>query len=179
MILSLVLCAAAWAQVGPAPRPPSGGSLSPVGPSTGPAATTPAGEEGGEVSGTGAGTSARNGRDDVNCDDFRFQEEAQDFFERQGGLRGGDEDKLDEDPGEDDGRACEDLPSRDEGGSAGGEDFDDDTPSGGVASGYGPPAPTRGATTTDGRPPFGLLVGGTLLALCLIAAAVTRRCERQ
>ena len=131
IIVSLALCAVAWAQGSDEPTTSDEPAMQGQGPGNGE-------EDGQEVSGSGTGGSdARNGRDDMNCDDFRFQEDAQEFFERQGGLQGGDEDKLDEDPGEDDGQACEDLPSRDEGGSTGGEDFDDDTPSGGVASGYG------------------------------------------
>lgn len=63
-------------------------------------------------------------------------------------MEGGpDEDphRLDEDSGEDDGIACENLPSEDGGGTEGGDDGE--TPAGGVDSGYGRvrPQPEVGA----------------------------------
>ncbi|WP_405851173.1 excalibur calcium-binding protein [Streptomyces sp. NBC_00090] len=45
---------------------------------------------------------------DLNCGDFRFQEDAQSEFER----NTSDPNRLDEDQGPDDGIACEALPSR-------------------------------------------------------------------
>ncbi len=150
-------CAAAWAQG----EDEGGGDEPPV-----------------EAQGSGtraeaAGSDdATNGRDDLNCEDFRFQEDAQDFFDRQGGLEGGDEDRLDEDPGDDDGDACEDLPSRDvQGGSSGGSDLDDDgTPSGGVDSGFGPKAPAPEV----GAPPGTLIVGAGLGVFMLIGLGIVR-----
>ncbi len=107
-----------------------------------------------------------NGVDDVNCEDFEFQEDAQDFFDRQGGLDGGDEDRLDEDPGEDDGDACEDLPSRS---AEGGGSDSSSTPSGGVDSGLGGTAPKP---TGGGIAPLVLVGGG---AIVLFTGLVLRR----
>lgn len=45
---------------------------------------------------------------DLNCSDFTYQEDAQTFFE----LDRSDPHRLDEDPGPDDGVACEALPRR-------------------------------------------------------------------
>ncbi len=124
-----------------------------------------AGSDGsGSVDGEGTSDST-NGQDDVNCDDFQFQEDAQEFFRSQGGS---DEDRLDEDDGEDDGIACEDLPSRDEGG-------ENDFPEGGVETGLG------GATagpSGGSRVNLPLAAGGTALALLslgLAAIALRRR----
>jgi Excalibur calcium-binding domain len=42
-----------------------------------------------------------------NCDDFDSQGQAQDYYDQQGGVSGGDPDGLDRDQ---DGTACEALP---------------------------------------------------------------------
>jgi len=103
----------------------------------------------------------------VNCEeDFDFQEDAQEFFDSQGGLDGEDEDRLDEDPGEDDGDACEDLPSRDDSDSG-------STPSGGVDSGAG-----GMAAKPDGGSIAPLVLGGlaaTAALLAVLGVAVRRR----
>lgn len=160
VLLLLALSAPAWAQGGDEPVR-----------SDDPSAEQ--GEEGaGEASGAGTGASdARNGRNDVNCEDFDFREDAQAFYERQGGRAGGDEDKLDEDPGPDDGEACEHLPSRGGESPGGGGDFDGDTPAGGIDSGYGPMAPA-----SEAGPPLPLIGGGLgVLALVGLGVARTRR----
>lgn len=117
--------------------------------------------------------SVSNGRGgcerDRDCTtDFRFQEEAQRFFRSRGGPEQ-DPHELNADPEEDD-LACDDLPSENDGGSGGGGDFDDDTPSGGVDSGYGPVAPERQA---DSPLPFALL-GAGLGVLALVGIGVGR-----
>ena len=53
-------------------------------------------------------TGAAHARSDLDCADFAFQEDAQAEFDRD--LA--DPDRLDEDRGQDDGIACEDLPRR-------------------------------------------------------------------
>ncbi len=119
-----------------------------------------------EASGEDDGFENTNGRDDVNCEeDFDFQEDAQEFFDSQGGLDGEDEDGLDEDRGEDDGIACETLPSRD--------DDSGSTPSGGVDSGAG-----GTAAKPDGGSIAPLVLGGlaaTAALLAVLGVAVRRR----
>ena len=95
---------------------------------------------------------------DRDClSDFDTQQEAQEFFESRGGPDD-DPHRLDEDPGEDDGVACENLPSR-------------SAPEGGVATGLG-------GATTDGSASASLLGIGALLCLLGLAlggAALQRR----
>lgn len=131
--LSLALCAGAWAQDGDEPV------------SSDDPTVQPQGEGGAEDGGRAEATGGR----DLDCSDFDTQEEAQRFFEEQGGPEE-DPHRLDEDPGEDDGQACENLPSE---GDVGAGD-DDETPAGSVESGYGPvrPQPEVGA--------WPLLLGG-------------------
>ena len=161
-LLLLLVAAPAWAQGGD--EPVSSDDPSAQG-------EEPTAEEGGEVSGAST-DDARNGRNDVNCEEFQFQEEAQELFDRQGGREGGDEDRLDEDPGPDDGQACEDLPSRGDGGDTAGGDTDDDTPSGGVDSGFGPVAREPAG---DAPPPIALVGTGLgVLALVALGLAVAR-----
>ena len=151
--LSLALCASAWAQAGDEPTASSE-------PSTQQRPEEPT-----------AAAAERNGRNDVNCGDFRFREDAQEFFHRQGGREGGDEDRLAEDR---DGQACETLPS---GATAGGDDaggydaagydaggYDDSTPVGGVDSGYGP--------TKDADSP--LVIGEGLGLFALLGFGIVR-----
>jgi hypothetical protein len=109
---------------------------------------------------------ASNGVDDVNCEDFDFREEAEDFFEA--GNRE-DEDRLDEDPGEDDGMPCENLPSR----SDSEDDSDDgDTPEGGVDSGLGG---TAKQSSSASPAPFVWISAAALLTLVLGGLALCWR----
>ncbi len=153
VILSLVLCAGASAQDGDEPV----NSDDP---------TVRAQGEGGAEDESGA--EAAGGRD-VDCSDFDTQEEAQRFFESQGGP---DEDphRLDEDPGEDDGQACENLPSE---GDVGARD-DDETPAGSVESGYGPvnPEPEAGSSL-----PLAIGAGLGLITLLGLGILRLRRAE--
>lgn len=79
---------------------------------------------GGTDTGTGTGSSPVEGGggasfatgDELNCEDFEFQEDAQEVFDQDPDDPHG----LDEDTGPDDGIACEALPSRTDGGAAGG-----------------------------------------------------------
>lgn len=121
-----------WAQGGDEPASSDGPNVQAQGEGIGE-------EEGGAE---GAGSER-----DLDCSDFETQEEAQRFFESRGDF---DEDphRLDEDPGEDDGRACEDLPSGNEDGSGGGGS-DNDTPSGSVDSGFGPVSPAPEASESS------------------------------
>ncbi len=144
MIISLVLCAGALAQGGD--DPVSAEAPTVLGPSSGE-------EDVGEEEGVEATASDQ----DLDCSDFNTQDEAQRFFESRGGP---DEDlhRLDEDPGEDDGRACENLPSD----NGGGDVDDDETPAGSVDSGFGPvdPGPEAGArlSLTGAGAGIGLLI---------------------
>lgn len=108
-------------------------------------------------------------QEDLNCDDFDTQEEAQAI--------------LDEDPSDphgldadDDGIACEDLPSQDgEGTDDDGEDTTEDTgdsedagdPSGGVDAGGGGTAATGVTLTQASLTAAGALILGGLAALGL------------
>ena len=173
LILALALCAPAWAQdetdgQAGADEPAVEAQGAGGGSGSGSGGTD---DSGAEVSGSGSGggSDANNGLDDLNCEDFDFQEDAQDFFDRQGGRDGGDEDRLDEDPGPDDGDACEDLPSRDSGG--GGDSGT--TPSGGVDSGAGGTAPIDEPAWLDSLPVA--VVGGLVTVLLLGVRAVRRR----
>jgi len=115
---------------------------------------------------------ASNGQDDVNCEDFDFREEAEEFFEA--GNRE-DEDRLDEDPGEDDGMPCETLPSRDDGedDDDGGEDDDDGgVPEGGVDSGLGGTA--KQSSNATNAPLLGIGVAA-ILTMTLGGIALRRR----
>ena len=155
VVLSLALCAGAWGQSAEEPA----GSDNP-----------PAAQREGSGEEAGATASER----DVNCSDFETQEEAQRFFEEQGGPEK-DPHRLDEDPGEDDGRACENLPSEDAGSGAGSEGDggrDGETPVGSVDSGYGPVAPAR-----EVRPiaPIGLVAASASLTLLVLSGFVYRR----
>lgn len=109
-------------------------------------------------------------QDDLNCDDFEFQEDAQA--------------ELDQDPsdphgldGDDDGIPCEDLPSRgsdtsDDGAddASGGEDADEgQMPAGGVDAGAG------GAAATDMVTIPAVFAAAGALLLGGVAAAVLRR----
>jgi len=108
---------------------------------------------------------ASNGQDDVNCEDFDFREEAEEFFEA--GNRE-DEDELDEDDGEDDGMPCETLPSRDDG-----EDDDDGgVPEGGVDSVLGGTA--KQSSNATNAPLLGIGVAA-ILTMTLGGIALRRR----
>lgn len=145
LLLLLALSPPAWAQGGDEPV------------SSDEPSTQAQGEGTGEEEG---GAEAAGSERDRDCSDFDTREEAQEFLESRGGP---DEDphQLDEDPGEDDGQACENLPS---------EGSDDDTPSGGVDSGYGPVVPESAA----GAPPTIALVGTGLGVLALVGLGVAR-----
>lgn len=94
---------------------------------------------------------------DRNCEDFDTQEEAQRFFNQ---TRPDDPDDLDRD---DDGLACETLPS------AGA----DRTPNGGVESGFGGAAPS---VSTDPAAPLLAAAGAlALLSVALGGLALRRR----
>jgi hypothetical protein len=96
--------------------------------------------------------------DDRNCDDFEFQEDAQDYFEDHGGSADNNVDVLDRDR---DGVACQNLPSR-------------NAPTGGIDSGGGgtAPAPDSGPV---GPVPFTL--GGAVIGLlvALLGPSLRRR----
>ena len=167
LMLALALCAPAFAFAQETEEPAAGDE--PAVEAQGTSEDGPDGEpeSGAEASGEDDGFENTNGRDDVNCEeDFDFQEDAQEFFDSQGGLDGEDEDRLDEDPGEDDGDACEDLPSRDDSDSG-------STPSGGVDSGAG-----GMAAKPDGGSIAPLVLGGlaaTAALLAVFGVAVRRR----
>ncbi len=156
LMLALALCAPAWAQDEEAGTDETTVEAQGV-------------EEGGDESGEDVEASGvdesegNNGVDDVNCRDFDFQEDAQEFFDRNGGIDGEDEDRLDEDPGEDDGIACEDLPSRDDDSDSGA------TPSGGVDSGMGGTAPKPASAIAP------LILGGVAGAVVLLGTGVAAR----
>ena len=146
LILALALCAPAWAQDDTEATADEPAAVE----AQGSADESDGSDEEGDVEASGesspsseySGPSfdrANNGRDDVNCRDFDFREDAEEFFEA-GGRE--DEDELDEDPGDDDNMPCETLPSRDDAG--GGDDSGSDEgsfPEGGVDSGLGGTAP--------------------------------------
>lgn len=111
-------------------------------------------------------------QDDLNCDDFTFQEEAQA--------------ELDQDPSDphgldrdNDDIACETLPSRDgqapadgEAGEAGAEaDDDGQAPTGGVATGAGGTAATGGSLVQAA----GFVLTGALALGGLVAALLRSR----
>lgn len=97
----------------------------------------------------------------LNCDDFEFQEDAQAVLDRDPS----DPHNLDSD---DDGIACESLPSRGDGGG-GGDDDSGGAPSGGVDTGAGGTAPLR----SDGTP--WTLVAGVTAAIVAAAGLAVRR----
>lgn len=76
--------------------------------------------------------------EDRNCPDFDFQEDAQEYFEENGGSAENNVDELDADG---DGEACESLPSRDDGDIADGDDAV--PPRGGIDTGLGGTARER------------------------------------
>jgi hypothetical protein len=90
--------------------------------------------------------------DSHNCSDYEYQEDAQ------AALTAGDPDNLDAD---NDGRACEDLPSRGGGsnGNGEGEEEEPTQPEGGVDAGSG------GTADGDINGAAGLVGVGTLLAV--------------
>ena len=120
---------------------------------------------------TGSGDSSntqtnRQGGDDGDLDsardrdcktDFTFQEQAQGFFDRHGGSRSNNVDRLDEDG---DGIACESLPS------------ESGAPVGGIDTGGG-----GTATAGDGGSPlpFALAGAGLGLLVVLLASSLRRR----
>ncbi len=105
----------------------------------------------------GGGTGDPGDRD---CSDFSSQEEAQDFFESEGGPEE-DPHGLDAD---NDGQACEDS---DFGGG------DGDVPEGGIDSGSGP---TTGPKEEDGASPFALgALALVVVGVGLGTTAVRRR----
>ena len=107
-------------------------------------------------------------QDTLNCDDFATQEEAQAELERDpsdpNGLDGNDND----------GRACESLPSG--GGSTDGADETTDTTAGSTATTTRPQQPADGqlARTGEYSLPLGL-TGAALLAMGAAMAHVSRR----
>lgn len=123
------------------------------------------------VGGGGSGGSADSG--DLNCPDFASQQEAQDFFEAQGGPAE-DPHNLDAD---NDGQACEDS---DFGGGGGGTDVggagadDGATPKGGVDSGFGP---TAGPRVEGGVPPLAIGLVLVVLGMGLTAIVLRRRTD--
>lgn len=83
---------------------------------------------------------AAGAQTDLNCDDFEFQEDAQAVLDQDPSDPNG----LDSD---NDGIACEDLPSGSGGGGTGGGDTDEGgAPVGGVDTGAGGAAPAGGGT---------------------------------
>jgi hypothetical protein len=103
---------------------------------------------------------------DRNCPDFDFQEDAQDFFDDNGGSPDNNFDELDANG---DGVACEDLPSRESDDDAGDDEGDDAAaPRGGVDTGLGGTAGERGLSVLG-------LVGLCLLAVCGALAFGRRR----
>jgi hypothetical protein len=116
------------------------------------------------VSATLVWSGAAGAQDVLNCDDFDFQEDAQAELDRNpadpNGLDGNDNDGL----------ACESLPSR--GGAVSGElaaDADSQTPTGGVQTGFG-------GTADDGGLPWApALVGGLILLGLAVPASRLRR----
>ena len=100
-----------------------------------------------------------------NCDDFEFQEDAQAVLDQDPS----DPHNLDSD---DDGIACESLPSRGDGGGGGGGDDDSGgAPSGGIDTGAGGTAPLR----SDGTP--WTLVAGVATAMAAAAGLAVRRLQ--
>jgi hypothetical protein len=97
---------------------------------------------------------------DKDCPDFTFQEDAQDYFDRNGGSEDNDFDNLD---AEGDGLACESLPSR------------DDAPTGGPDTGGGGTAPPPNGGSSAGPLPF--VLGGAALGLliALLGPSLRRR----
>ncbi len=169
MILSLALCAGAWAQGGDEPVSSDDPTL--LEPRTGEEGTVPAtGSEGSgsdQCPGARSSLNARTGEceRDRDCENFTFQEEAQRFYISRGGPEEDDHD-LNRDSNEDD-QACEELPSENDGG---GDSDDEGTPSGGIDSGFGPVTP---APETDAPLPLGL-VGAGLGVLGLVGLGVAR-----
>ena len=169
LMLALALCAPAWAQ---------GEDAETTGDPAAVEAQGADGEGDSSTEGSGAegdGFENTNGVDDVNCEeDFDFQEEAQRFFESQGGLDGEDEDNLDDDsPEPDDGDACESLPSEDSGSEDTGGGDSGSFPAGGVDSGAGGTAPIAEPAWLDSLPVA--VIGGLVTILLLGARAVRRR----
>ena len=103
-----------------------------------------------ESFGEGGASGESGDSGDRDCADFASQQEAQDFFESEGGPEE-DPHRLDAD---NDGQACEDS---DFGG--GGVGSDGDVPEGGIASGFGPT--TGQQEPRDAHP---LLLGALVLA---------------
>jgi hypothetical protein len=96
---------------------------------------------------------------DRDCPDFDFQEDAQDYFDRNGGSSTNDFDNLD---GDGDGVACQNLPSR-------------NAPTGGADTGGGGTAPPPQAGSRPGPAPF--VLGGAALGflLALLGSSLRRR----
>jgi Excalibur calcium-binding domain len=117
-------------------------------------------------SGTGDGGGSGGGQD-RDCPDFSSQEEAQRFFESQGGP-GQDPHRLDAD---DDGQACEDF---DYGGGSEGGSGDSGKPKGGVQAGFGGLAP-RVETAWTARASLPFVVGGVLLMLVGVGVLIASR----
>jgi hypothetical protein len=97
--------------------------------------------------------------EDRDCPDFDSQEEAQDFFEDNGGSPDNNVDRLDADG---DGEACEDSSFVDDQGD------DEAAPSGGIDTGLGGTAGERGPSVLG-------LLGLCLLAVCGALAFGRRR----
>lgn len=103
---------------------------------------------------------------DRDCADFSSQQEAQDYFDENGGSATNNVDRLDDDG---DGIACEALDS--------GSDGTSDSPAGGVDTGGGgtatPPAPDGPLVPVLGGASAGLLIGiGMIFALRRRSASV-------
>lgn len=101
-------------------------------------------------------------QEEFDCEDFQFQEDAQAVLDQDPS----DPHNLDSD---DDGVACESLPSRGGGGGGGGDDDSGGAPVGGVDTGAGGTAPLP----SDGTP-WALVAGAGAAALMAGGVAVRR-----